>query len=282
MRVGIVGHGFVGKALDAAFPTTDKFLVDPKYNTYVHDLKDFNPDVVFVCVPASMKAGGGVNFDNVRSSVAELAKHVPATIVVIKSTVSPDVLGELDQVHPRLVYNPEFLTEANADHDFVNPPMLVLGGKQKDVEFVHSLYEEWSTCNQAPTYKVDIRTASFVKYAINSFLAVKVSFFNELYGLYHKVGAETSWDMFTRMITTDKRIGDTHVQVPGPDGRFGWSGSCFPRDTDALHDMANRFDVVMPILEVAITCNTLVRAEYEPTEREKQAGIIFEKERWLE
>ena len=81
----------------------------------------------------------------------------------------------------RIVYNPEFLTEKNYINDFVNPPMHVFGGVNADTDAVEKLYKEHSDCKECPVYKTDMVTASMVKYCINSFLATKVTFMNEMY-----------------------------------------------------------------------------------------------------
>jgi len=134
----------------------------------------------------------------------------------------------------KLVYNPEFLTEANALQDFIDPDMQILGGKWRDCEAVEKAYIRYSAVKIVPTFKVDLITASLIKYTINSWLATKVTFFNEIYDLFKNSGAHASWDQFTEMVKNDPRIGDSHMQVPGTDGKQGFGGHCFPKDTNAL------------------------------------------------
>ena len=127
----------------------------------------------------------------------------------------------------KIVYNPEFLTEANSFEDFINPNMQVLGGKWKDCEVVEKAYVRHSSVKIVPTFKVDLITASLIKYTINSWLATKVTFFNELYSLHQASGTKVPWENFTEMLSQDGRIGDTHMSVPGTDGKFGFGGHCF-------------------------------------------------------
>ena len=91
----------------------------------------------------------------------------------------------------RIVYNPEFLTEKNYINDFVNPPMHVFGGINADTDAVEKLYKEHSDCRECPVYKTDLITASMVKYCINSFLATKVTFMNEMYDVLKAAGVPT-------------------------------------------------------------------------------------------
>ena len=94
--------------------------------------------------------------------------------------------------------------------------------------------------------------ASLVKYTINSFLATKVIFFNEIFNLFNQINSNESWDIFTSIISKDERIGDSHMMVPGHDGRFGFGGACFPKDTSALISYADSLDVDLSLIKDAI------------------------------
>jgi len=279
MRIGIVGHGFVGKAVDHGFQRhCVKFLVDPRYDTNViESLVAFKPDVVFVCVPTPMSPSGNIDARIILETMDELGSTQPQAVVVVKSTVTPNILQILDTLHPHMVYNPEFLSEANALHDFVNPPMLVLGGKQKDVKFVRDLYDNHSICNHAPVYEVDHQTASLVKYCINSFLATKVTFFNGMKAIFDNSSTQVGWDMFTHVVGTDTRVGATHMQVPGPDGKLGFGGACFTKDTAALARYAVAEGVPFAQLESTITMNNDIRSRYELDERELAQKVRYGK-----
>ena len=236
MKLGIIGHGFVGSAVDQGF-TRDcaKFIVDPKHNNNsIQDLIAFQPAATFVCVPTPKTGSGEANVSIVESVLTEL-DHYQNHLVIIKSTVPAYQLKKFQDSFKNLniVYNPEFLTEKNYIEDFRNPPMHVFGGDRENTDQVEQLYKNHSVCSECPVFHTDTLTASFVKYSINSFLATKVTFFNELYDVYQSQGGK-NYEQLIRMISTDKRIGKTHMNVPGHNGERGYGGSCFPKDTAAL------------------------------------------------
>ena len=93
LRLGIVGHGFVGKAMDGGFSKeTEKYIVDPLYNNTIDDLANFNPELIFVCVPTPMSSDGSINSSIIEEVVIELSQKCDESIVVVKSTVIPSVL----------------------------------------------------------------------------------------------------------------------------------------------------------------------------------------------
>ena len=263
MKLGIVGHGFVGTAVDHGFTRdVQKFIVDPKHNSTntIEDLISFKPDATFVAVPTPQLETGECNTAILDDVIQQLNKH-KGHLVIIKSTVPAYKLQALQEecVDIRIVYNPEFLTEKNHIEDFRNPAMHVFGGKLSDTEELEKLYKEHSTCNPCPVYKTDIVTASMVKYCINSFLATKVTFMNEMYDVL-KASRGTDWQTFTKIIQTDPRMGNTHMKVPGNDGQRGYAGSCFPKDTSALAWFAREIlNVPFTQLETSIEINENLR-----------------------
>ncbi len=241
VKIGIIGKGFVGGAVANGFntDTVKQFVVDPKIsedNTIDKLVNDFDPPLLFVCVPTPKRDDQyDVDVSIVQQVLAGLHTESYKGVVVIKSTITPHHLTTFKKDFKlRIVYNPEFLTEANALNDFINPNMQVLGGKWKDCDFVEKIYHRHSNVKVVPTFKVDLITASLIKYTINSWLATKVVWFNQLRELYDESGARTSWKQFTDMLNEDPRMGETHMQVPGPDGQKGFGGHCFPKDTKAL------------------------------------------------
>ena len=120
LLVGIVGHGFVGKAVDYGFSqrNVEKYIVDPNYDTTIKDLSEFDPDVTFVSVPTPMSNDGKIDASIVKKVVKELIDNTKGFIVV-KSTVTPDIMIELSELsRDRIVYNPEFLTEKKCKRRF--------------------------------------------------------------------------------------------------------------------------------------------------------------------
>ena len=263
MKLGIVGHGFVGTAVDHGFTRdVNKFIVDPKHNSTntIEDLIKFRPDAVFVCVPTPQLESGECN-TSILEDVMRQLNNGKGLLVIVKSTVPAYKLQNVkDQcVDLRIVYNPEFLTEKNYITDFVNPAMHVFGGINSDTDAVEKLYREHSDCKECPVYKTDLVTASMVKYCINSFLATKVTFMNEMYDVL-KAARGTDWNTFSKIIQTDPRMGNTHLKVPGNDGMRGYAGSCFPKDTAALAYFAREIlNTPFTQLETSIKINDKLR-----------------------
>jgi UDPglucose 6-dehydrogenase len=205
MKLGIVGHGFVGTAVDHGFTRdVQKFIVDPKHNSTntIEDLIKFRPDAVFVAVPTPQLESGECNTE-ILETVMQQLNTSKGLLVIVKSTVPAYKLQSIQEqcVDIRIVYNPEFLTEKNYITDFINPAMHVFGGINADTDAVEKLYLEHSDCRECPVFKVDLMTASMVKYCINSFLATKVTFMNEMYDVL-KAARGADWNTFTKIIQT--------------------------------------------------------------------------------
>jgi len=263
MKLGIVGHGFVGSAINQGFTkNVQKYIVDPNKfsgNT-IQQLIKFKPDAVFVSVPTPQLESGECNTEILDSVLQELNQAIDL-LVIIKSTVPAYKLQSIKEqcINLRIVYNPEFLTEKNYINDFKNPPMHVFGGAITDTEIVEQLYLEHSACKKCPVFHTDIVSASLVKYCINSFLATKVTFMNEMYDVLRAAGG-TEWNEFVKMINSDPRIGKTHMRVPGNDGVRGYAGSCFPKDTAALAWYAKEIlNTQFTQLETSIKINDTLR-----------------------
>ena len=276
MKLGIVGHGFVGKATDWAFEGIEKFIVDPLYKTSIDDLKKFDPDIIFVCVPTPMAEDGSQDNLTLFSVVKELSKKCLDSTIVIKSTVIPGMLEDLKILNKKIIYNPEFLREKHANEDFMNSKMIILGGDRGEASKVSKFYLDYSKCITKQHVFMDLISASFVKYAINTFLATKVLFFNELNDLYSKSSASDDWKSIIEIISLDGRIGSSHMNVPGHDGRRGFGGACFPKDTQALLKYAASIGVNLSALETVINKNNLIRSSYSDLDkREKEQNINY-------
>ena len=277
-KLGIVGHGFVGKATDWGFNRrVSKFIVDPLLNTNIEDLKEFEPEIVFICVPTPMSDDGSQDSSIIENVVKELVLHCPAAIKVVKSTVLPSLLDELHKLDSKLVYNPEFLREKHANVDFVNTDMIILGGDRNISTKVSNAYLRHSRCKTKEHIFTDLKTASLIKYSINTFLASKVIFFNELHSLYEKLDVKDSWESIINIISRDHRIGDSHMSVPGHDGRKGFGGACFPKDSLALIKFANSLKIDLGSLISTVKINNKIRTEYKELEsRESEQNVSFD------
>lgn len=277
LRLGIVGHGFVGKATDFGFCiNTEKFIVDPKYKTNISELAEFKPDVVFVCVPTPMSSDGKQNSETVESVVLELKKKCKNAVVIIKSTVLPSSIEKIQKLNNKIVYNPEFLREKHAEEDFINSELIVFGGDRNLSEKASNIYKNNTSCKSKEHIFLDLKTASLVKYAINTFLATKVTFFNELNELFEQQKSNDTWDKFIRTLSVDSRIGESHMRVPGHDGRLGFGGACFPKDSSALVNYAKEQNINLSVLKAAIKKNNKIRSNYKSLQaRESSQNINY-------
>lgn len=278
LKLGIVGHGFVGKATDWGFSkNVTKFIVDPLINTSVNDLADFSPDIVFICVPTPMGKDGSMDASIIEKVLKELILHCPDAIKVIKSTIVPSLLNELNKLDSKLVYNPEFLREKHANVDFENSDMIIFGGDRDISSKVSSAYLNHSRCKTKEHIFTDLKTASLIKYSINTFLASKVIFFNELHSIYEKLNVKDSWETITNIISRDMRIGESHMNVPGHDGRKGFGGACFPKDSLALIKYSESIDVKLNSLITTVKINNKIRSKYKKLDaRESEQNVSFD------
>jgi UDPglucose 6-dehydrogenase len=278
LKIGIIGNGFVGKAVDAGFTKdVEKYLVDPLLGTTIDSMySHFLPDIIFVAVPTPMGEDGTIDATIIESVFVDLGAEEHQPIAVIKSTVTPEVLKNIKLIYPNVVFNPEFLTERNAAYDFINADMLVLGGNQEDCERVKEIYDQHSICEPCPTYYMDLQAAAMVKYTLNSFLATKVLFFNKIKDIFDATGTELHWDDFTSIVGTDQRIGKSHMKVPGPDGRKGYGGACFSKDLPALVKYADNVGIDFKQLKETIRSNQEIRNQYSELDaREIAQNINF-------
>jgi UDPglucose 6-dehydrogenase len=280
LRMGIVGHGFVGKAVEYGFyhHLVDQFLVDPNYDTTIDDLVDYKPQVAFICAPTPQNPESGfVDASIVEDAVLKLIYHTNA-LVVIKSTVTPDIIDRIyNSIEPtdydRFIYNPEFLTEKSACEDFVNAEHHVFGGTNPACDELQQLYDIFSSCKSDKYYRMSGCEASFVKYATNAYLATKLTFFNQLKELTESF--DCSYNMITRAMGADDRIGIKHTRVPGPDKKKGFGGACLPKDTTALLKFSEQRGAKFDLLENVLTINNNYRILYDLDDREKVNNITF-------
>ena len=278
IKIGIVGHGFVGKATDWGFnKKVEKYIVDPLYNTYIQDLKTFDPNLIFICVPTPMADDGTQDSSIIEDVIDDLIKYCPSAIKVVKSTVLPSILEKLNLLDKKLIYNPEFLREKHANLDFINSDMIIFGGDRNTASKVSDAYLMHSRCKTKEHIFTDIKTASLIKYSINTFLASKVIFFNELYAVFEKLNTSDSWDEVINIISKDKRIGKSHMNVPGHDGRKGFGGACFPKDSLAFAKFAESIGIDPSLLKSVIKINNKLRSGYQKLDsRESQQNVSFD------
>tara|TARA_X000000368_G_scaffold406463_1_gene384730 strand:- start:7685 stop:8536 length:852 start_codon:yes stop_codon:yes gene_type:complete len=277
MKVGIIGFGFVGKALRNGLKDNVLCIeIDPKLNTDIKDLKNFKPDIVFICLPTPMNDDGTQNINIVNNVISELNKFDSNILIVLKSTILPKYIDQISKISSNVVINPEFLRESFADEDFINSNIVVFGGRESNCNQLSYFYENHTNCICREYIVTDAVSASLIKYTINSFLALKVIFFNEMKSVFDNLNSKTEWLDFTNALSKDKRMGDSHMNVPGPDGRYGFGGPCFPKDVSALVEYSKEIGFELSLLKKANTINNNIRAKYNNlTDREKEQNIKY-------
>lgn len=262
-EIGIIGQGFVGNSvregLKGFFQIHTFDLIKEKSSvTNIQELFK-KSDVIFVCLPTPMKSSGECDTKIVDSVLTELNGYGKKTII-LKSTVPPGTCEALSNKHTNLniVFNPEFLTEANAVNDFINQDRIILGGNSTEaLDSVEELFRV--AFNNVPIIKTDTKTAEMVKYITNCFLATKVSFANNIYDICNAFGID--YDNAIDIAKLDKRLGDSHWMVPGPDGDRGYGGHCFPKDMGALVYHASTVGYYPHVIATAITVNNTIRSD---------------------
>ena len=257
-KVGVIGNGFVGEAQAFAFaPTTNLRIYDLDPLRSSHSLEEIlECQFIFVCVPTPMKKDGSQDTSYIEA-VFETA--TPGPIYIIKSTVLPGTTEKLSKQYPKLdiVFSPEFLTERTAKLDMLTQARIVLGGKKNTTSVVKKLFEQ--RFKNRHIIETNSTTAEYIKYMNNTFFATKVSMMNEFKLLADKIGVE--WDKALYGFASDGRVGDSHLHVPGPDGRKGYGGTCFPKDVSAFITFAKENNINLNTIEGGWKTNLEVRPE---------------------
>jgi UDPglucose 6-dehydrogenase len=259
MRVGIIGYGYVGSAVAASYPDDKIIINDPKFKLKSKSIKKLKEkcQAIFVCVPTPQSDTGECDTTILESVIAKLSGY--EGIVIAKSTASPEVYADLEsRYNLKLAHVPEFLTQARAKFDYVNPHKIVVGCREEIRQQVADVIMT-SAVNfeRVDIEYCSIQEASFFKYLANTQLAIKVVVNNEYADLAQQLGVK--WERVVDIARTDYRLGATHWAVPGPDGARGFGGACFPKDTAALAHIANTNDIELTMLSTAISKNKLYR-----------------------
>ena len=261
-KIGIIGVGYVGSAVQHSMHhyghgLIQLVLLDPakQLNASYEELTECSG--IFVCVPSPQGDDGSCDTSILEYVLMNLAKVNYKGVIISKCTAPPDVYTELNNKYPNLIHVPEFLTAANADQDYVRGKFAFIGGStpaymreaERIIKYGQASLEHVRYCT--------IAEAALAKYVLNSFMATKVVFMNELYQLAQAQGI--NYYNVASMIRVDPRVGNSHLQVPGPDGGFGFGGACFPKDTAALLKMAEQSNIQMNVLDAAVKKNTFLR-----------------------
>ena len=257
-KLGVIGHGYVGESQSFAFsPSFDVRVYDKDSLKSTHSLNEvLDSDFIFVCVPTPMKKDGSQDLSFVENFF-KTAKEGP--IYIIKSTIIPGTTNLLNEKFKNLkiIFSPEFLTERTAKLDILTQTRIILGGDKNLTSEVKKIYD--IRFKNKTIIETDSLTAEYIKYMNNTFFASKVSIMNEFYRLANHLGV--NWETALYGFVSDQRIGDSHLNVPGPDGKLGFGGTCFPKDINAFISFAKKNNVNMNVLEAAWKTNLEVRPE---------------------
>ena len=270
MKIGIVGQGYVGSAVKEVFSKhyeTNTFDLNGNCTcTNIEDLVD-KSDIIFVCVTTPMNKDCSCDTSIVESVVKNIDNIVYCftnknhKIVAIKSTIPPGTTNRLNKECKNIsvIFNPEFLTEANFIDDFKNQNRIIIGGERPSTTKLRQVYS--LVFPDTKIVKTGSKTAEMVKYMTNTFLATKVSFANEMKMICDEL--KIDYDKVVEYSTYDERLGKSHWAVPGPDGKLGFGGSCFPKDLNALIDMCYKMTIPAKTLFGAWETNLEVRPEQD-------------------
>ena len=249
MNLVIAGYGFVGKAHQSVLKRHYNIeIVDPKIND--KRVSDYDTDMLIICVATPQREDGACEMKHVFEVLNDTHPNIP---VLIKSTISLEGWDQIREKFPshKITFSPEYLRAATAETDFLNTEKLEFGGDNVNLwmDVMHKAFPE------AIFRELDPRVLILNKYARNSFLATKVSWFNQLYDLCKAY--DVDYQEVSELVSSDHRIGISHTDVTRA---RGWGGHCFPKDTSALIFTAENKNIDLSVLKNAIEYNNKIRS----------------------
>ena len=284
-NIGIIGNGFVGKAVKTSFKNHfETFVFDTdKRKANVESLNELinKCRVIFLCLPTPMNTDGSCylgivedTLDKIDDWCDEMEYYgLEQRTIVIKSTIQPGTTEKWNTKykHFDIAFNPEFLTEANSVDDFKNQNRIIIGSTRKVGAKIKSIYSK--VFPKVPIIKTSATIAEMIKYFTNCFLAMKVSYANEMYQICEKL--DIDYDKVVEYAVRDERIGASHLNVPGPDGDFGFGGHCFPKDLNALIHLAEKQGLGLDInvLKATLDTNNRQRSDRD-WEQQKGRAVV--------
>ena len=249
MNIAIAGYGFVGKAIEAYLHKTEHTtqIVDPKYSNM--SVLDTKCDGIIICVDTPANEDGSCDMSNVIDVLNDTHTEKP---VLIKSTISIQGWEQIKEIFPShtISFSPEFIRADTAIEDMLNTKTIYIGGGH---------YYFWERALNRPDKVIKIKHADpreliLAKYFRNSFLATKVTFFNQIYDLCEATNIDFS--KVSTLITEDSRIGQSHTEVTT---ERGFGGYCFPKDTQAIIETGHKEGVDLSLIREAIRYNNNIR-----------------------
>jgi len=253
-KIGIIGYGFVGKAVELGFSNLDPIYYDKHLES--SSLREVAKcDFVFVCLPTPYK-GDKIDLSIMDDSIKEICKISKNidNVIIIKSTIVPGTTQKyINKYKKRICFSPEFLREKYFLYDFVNPDRIIIGAKDKTtMRRVRKLFDE--NIPDKKIFETDPTSAEMTKYMSNCFLATKVMFANEMFDLCKKL--KIDYEKIKDMVISDRRIGNSHFDVAK---ERGFGGKCFPKDIIALIGLFDDHKVDATLLKTVWKKNLKIR-----------------------
>ena len=255
-NIGICGLGFVGNAIHKTLihlNYIELFIYDLyKEIGHINDL--LTTDILFLCLPTPYDyTNKEFSKKEINNTLLFLSENNYKGIILIKSTIEPDTTKRFAETYENLllIHNPEFLSAKTAIEDFSNQKHIILGHAYNcpndKIDYVVNFYKKYfysdiSVC--------DSTTSESVKLFCNSFYAVKVQFFTELFETCKKLNI--NYNETKDLMIKNNWINPMHTNVPGSDGNISYGGMCFPKDTNALNSFMKKNNIPNKILDAAI------------------------------
>ena len=258
MKIGICGLGIVGSAIYNFFINKDiELYIYDKYN-YKYNNNNISilmeSEILYICLPTLYDdVLKSYNMDAINSTIDILNNMKYTGIIIIKSTVLPDYIDTINNIYKDLniIYNPEFLSAKTANEDFINQQHIILGytvQSKESISLVENFYKK-----HFPNTLISITTAkeaSITKLACNSFYAVKVQFFTEIYLLCQS--NNINYDNVKKMMLMNGWINSMHCNIPGPDNNISYGGMCLPKDIMAFNEYFINYNIPNSVISSTI------------------------------
>lgn len=271
MIFGISGIGMVGQAMKSSFKSkgfvkgVNLFLYDKfKQHYHMNKMEDLlRSDIVFLALPTLFDdSTGSYNLSALEENLEYFRSKSYRGIVVIKSTIEPGTTKLFSEKYGLdIVHNPEFLTARTAFEDFHYQKHIVLGcdGLHNNLKFIQLVDFYKSNYNPIHLTICSSAESELMKLMANSFYAVKVQFFTEMFLTCDKIGI--SFNQVKNMILCNNWIHPMHTQVPGPDGQISYGGMCLPKDAKALNAYMEKLNVPRSVINAAINEREKMRTD---------------------